>query len=531
MRRLFAAALAVALAMTGATAAEVEFISPRDGLLTTDDTLVVIGRAERGRRLNWSVRRDGVTETDTVTANWGNLFEIFVMLGPGVNLIRVEDKSLQVFYDTGLERTPSEFRPQFVHATDLSLCEDCHDTRSGRLLDGGYPWVCFGCHLVVSSNPANPGEAREDRHFRTAVADCSRCHEAHVSADPKLLRAPTSNLCGGCHATFLTAPSTHRALETGGCAACHDPHFSGYPNSLHQRLPGLCQQCHDQGLKAGDAHPALTKDASCGTCHDSHGRGKGLLRDRPNTLCEPCHAKITRRGHGDDLAACDTCHDPHGVREANLLHAGAQEACRTCHSDVAQGPNLHAPMEDGCQTCHRPHADDNLAQARQSCAGCHDLKDDQALVSLHGNLNLAPATCGICHQPHASPLPGLLKGKLHSPLAQGKCSACHGGGSERSTVITEPVTRCRMCHDFETTLRAAGAQLHQPLLDGGCITCHNPHLSAQPSLLRATEGVLCRQCHDTPKVAVGKPLHGAGQPCHACHNPHGGYRGALLAPP
>ena len=80
MRWFFLAMVALSLAISDAAANEVEFISPRDGLLTTNDTLVVIGRAQRGRRLNWSVRREGATESDTVTADWGNLFEIFVLL-------------------------------------------------------------------------------------------------------------------------------------------------------------------------------------------------------------------------------------------------------------------------------------------------------------------------------------------------------------------------------------------------------------------------------------------------------------------
>ncbi|MDF1553535.1 MAG: cytochrome c3 family protein [Deferrisomatales bacterium] len=530
MTRFLLASVAVALALTCASATEVEFISPRNGMLTTDDTLVVIGQAQRGQRLHWSVRREGITESDTVTADWGNLFEIFVLLDPGVNRIRVEDSSLEVFYDPGGGEPPPEFRPQFVHAGDLALCEDCHDPRHVRLLDGGYPWVCFGCHLVISANPANASEAQDDPHFRAAVADCSRCHEPHLSADPKLLRAPVTHLCTECHPKRRDPPSTHLALQEGGCTACHDPHFSGYPASLHQRLPGLCQKCHDQGLAAGEPHPALIGGASCGTCHDPHGRGESLLVDQAGALCARCHPQITRHGHGNVLADCGSCHDPHGTREAGMLRTGAPLRCLACHEGVDRGTTRHAALGEGCQACHRPHDDDNRRRARESCAGCHDLGGNRELASLHGNLNLTAAACGLCHPPHSSEVPRLLRGTLHQPLTQGNCSSCHGGGEDRSTVIAAPAQRCRMCHDFEKTLRAGGAQLHQPLLDGKCTACHDPHLSMRPALLRFTEKKLCSACHGDRLGATSHPT--TQEECRTCHDPHGGYGGAnLLAPP
>ena len=527
MRRLFLATLATALTLTCA-AAQVEFISPRNGLLTTDDTLVVTGRAQRGMRLAWSVHRGGVTESDTVTADWGNLFELFVLLDPGMNRIQVEDASLEVFYDPGGGEPPPEFRPQFVHSGDLALCENCHDTRLVRLLDGGYPWVCFGCHLVVSDNPVSPIEAQDDPHFRTAVADCGRCHEPHLSTDPKLLRAPITYLCAGCHPERQDAPSTHAAMVVGECIACHDPHFSGYPASLYQPLPGLCQQCHDQGLAAGEPHPALTGGDSCGTCHDPHGRVEDLLVDRTGALCARCHAQITQHGHGERLADCGACHDPHGIREGGMLRTGASSICLECHKDVGRGATRHTALEEGCHACHRPHDDDNRRRSRESCAGCHDLVGNRELGSLHGNLNLSADACGACHPPHASALPHLVRGTLHQPLAQGNCSACHGGGEDRSTVVAEPTQRCRMCHDFEKAMRAGGARLHQPLLDGKCITCHDPHMSAYPAFLRDPVDVVCRKCHDTPKLVAGQTLHGAAADCTGCHLPHGGEEAAHL---
>lgn len=293
MTRLLTLLLCFALGSPAASSAAeaVRILSPRDQTLVSTDTVTILGTARRGTQVTWSVERKGKREQDAVKADWGDLFEVFLLLDPGLNRVRVGDQDLRLFYNPGNLAPPAEFRPQTTHGRDISRCEDCHEPLTMRLREGGYPGVCLACHVVVSVNPQNTKAAREDSHFRTAIAGCGSCHEAHVSGTPKLLKASTDALCGACHQPQLPAQGAHPAYEEGGCAACHDAHFSGYAKTLLEPLPTLCQRCHSQGTDAGKPHPPLVQKGSCSQCHNPHGAGKALLRTAAKDTCAACHGR------------------------------------------------------------------------------------------------------------------------------------------------------------------------------------------------------------------------------------------------
>ncbi len=510
-------------------AGAVEIVVPPDRTVVREDTLLILGTAPQGSTVPWSVTTGTGRSQEEVRADWGNLFEIFVILEPGINRFRVGDREFRVLYDDGSREVPEGYRPLKVHADDVSRCADCHERPGGRLVRGGYPGVCLSCHVLVSANPKNPADPLRTPHFRTAVARCGRCHEPHAGTDPKLLTAGRVEVCTACHRDRGPGRSAHPALEDGGCTACHDPHYSGYPADLLRPLPGLCGRCHDQGH--GDpslVHPPQGSGRSCSTCHDPHGEAPGLLRSAVPALCTGCHGDVPGAGHGEALGTCTGCHDPHGRPGSGLLAGPVNGGCEPCHPGVGRGATVHPALDLGCQACHNPHRDGGRRPGAEPCTGCHDAARSPKLANLHGNLPIPGRTCTLCHPPHDAPGRSLVRGTLHDPLARSRCTVCHGGGARRSLEVKEPARRCRVCHAVG---RGRGA--HAPVAEGRCTGCHDPHISPRRWLLRAGGDTLCRGCHDPLRHA--HPRRRAGQDgdieCLGCHAAHGsGGPGPLIRP-
>ena len=533
--------LGAVLPAPGASAA-VEIVVPRDHTLVREDTLLILGTAPQGSTIPWSVTAPSRREEGAVRADWGDLFEIFVILEPGINRFRVGDRAFRVFYDDGIQEVPEGYRPLKVHADDVSRCDDCHEGAGGGLARGGYPGVCLSCHVVVSANPANPADPRQDPHFRAAVARCGRCHQPHAGTDPVLLTAGRVDLCTGCHPDRRPGQGPHPALDEGGCTACHDPHYSGYPGGLLRPLPGLCAGCHDRARGPRRLHAPDGSGPSCATCHDPHGETPGLLRSGAPALCTGCHRGVLGAGHGQALAACTGCHDPHAPSDTGPVN----RACGTCHPEVGRGRTVHPALELGCQACHDPHRDGGGRPGAEPCTGCHDTARSPKLASRHGSLRIPAETCTLCHPPHDAPGGSLVRGTLHAPLARGRCTVCHGGGAERSIHVDDPARRCRMCHAFEKDFAARGARPHAPVARGQCTVCHDPHMSPRRWLLRTGGDDLCRGCHDPaghahplgPARGEGAPAgarvaaeKGEAIPCLGCHAAHGsGEPGPLIRP-
>lgn len=525
----FALALLLALHAAASLAAPpLQVLVPRDKSVLRESNLTILGTAPRGTDVRWSIERKSGKEQGQVKADWGDLFELFVVLEPGVNRVRVGDRTVEVFYAVGQGPVPQGFSAQRVHSGDVSRCDDCHDSLNMRLREGGYPGVCLACHVVVSANPANTKPARDDAHFRAAIANCGRCHEAHVSGDAKLLRGATVSLCGQCHSSQTRGKDAHPAFEEGQCVACHDPHYSGYPKDLQEPLPGLCHRCHDNGKATGSAkpHPPMVQKGACRQCHEPHSSAPHLLKDTPAASCGVCHGEVLKRGHKRDLADCSRCHDAHLPMGSGMLKKGVDAACGECHEGVGQGKTVHAALEEGCGSCHDPHSDQDRQGAGKSCSNCHDVAGEQVLSDLHGNLAVPPEACPSCHQPHASPTDRLLRGKPHDPLARRQCSACHGAGIERSIKVDDVAGRCRMCHKLES---GDPSRPHDPVAKGKCTVCHDPHLANQRAFLRKPETEVCRSCHKIAAAADGRKLHEPAAACTECHAAHGGRGKNFLA--
>lgn len=208
--------------------------------------------------------------------------------------------------------------------------------------------------------------------------DCIKCHEAHTSPNPKLLKNEDANqgLCFVCHtnlkdhpdmkAVITTSRYKHGPLVSGKkrCLTCHDVHASDHKGILKKNQTELCLECHNKEIKSDedggklmdiDAHlkanpnwhaPILRieKDGGCAACHDPHGSDNfSLLRhsftknfygdfDRKDFFCFSCHdqEKIQER-----LSTDTDFRD--GTVNLHYLHVNNRKgrACRACHDEHA----------------------------------------------------------------------------------------------------------------------------------------------------------------------------------------------------
>jgi DmsE family decaheme c-type cytochrome len=165
---------------------------------------------------------------------------------------------------------PLSERAQLKAANDVALCGTCHRGQSMKMLRTG--------HMPV----------------REGKMQCSSCHNAHGTANVRLLRVGNSitESCVSCHSAQRGPFLWEHAVGRDDCTVCHDPHGSTHDRMLVAQQPMLCQRCHIHVR-----HPSTVYDAraygttnanrligrSCVNCHQNvhgsnHPSGSTFLR-------------------------------------------------------------------------------------------------------------------------------------------------------------------------------------------------------------------------------------------------------------
>ena len=375
-------------------------------------------------------------------------------------------------------------------------CHDPHATDYAPLLEAPVPGLCSNCHDLEELDPAHGGQL-------TTATNCAACHSPHGSEYATILwssnfhapfedgaceschrepfgkrirlRARGERLCEACHGEIAEegAMSVHAALQgasraDNGCLSCHDPHLSPNRSLLEEAGPALCASCHREivaGATAPTGHPPAADD--CTSCHQPHSSSNAMLLTSPReSLCSECHdleaSDLIASHLGAPLATLDclTCHSPHGAGNEKLLAA-----------------TLHPPVLEGCDTCHTGRFDELEENGKSAlCTMCHSEIEDIVSGSPRPHAALEMAACTVCHNPHASPQPKLIK------AADGKaCFECHSD--------IAPVD---------------GEQLHGVIAVLGCEACHEPHGGENEKLLRVTGSELCLSCHEVARIDIPK---------------------------
>lgn len=172
------------------------------------------------------------------------------------------------------------------------------------------------------------------------------------------------------------------------------------------------------------------------------------------------------------------------------------------------------------------------------CAPCHNMKPSADELRRAGPDN----PCAACHRKMTE------EKHVHGPVGVYQCLDCHDGASTPAR-YRAPVgdgALCNPCHFDKAEQFAARKFIHGPVQVGQCQWCHDPHGSAHPAQMVQATNDLCLQCHEPIGKSThvvrgvggqGHPLTGVRNPlnaerpfsCAACHDPHAGAVGSLLA--
>jgi DmsE family decaheme c-type cytochrome len=170
-----------------------------------------------------------------------------------------------------------------AHKSSSVSCLDCHSPhhfmQEQFLLRKPQPELCYGCHLEVEADFAQPFRHRVDEK----LVRCTDCHNQHGSFRRPQLRASAQqdSACLKCHYE-KSGPYVfeHAPLRTEGCTSCHVPHGSQNPRMLKVSQVNLvCLECHTvtfgNGAMVRDTpgfHDQAAKFQACTLCHVSiHG--------------------------------------------------------------------------------------------------------------------------------------------------------------------------------------------------------------------------------------------------------------------
>jgi DmsE family decaheme c-type cytochrome len=142
-----------------------------------------------------------------------------------------------------------------------------------------------------------------------------------------------------------------------------------------------------------------------------------MLRDSEPHLCLQCHNEVKsnftmpfRHRVLEATMRCSDCHNPHGGFELKQtrLTIGADAPCLKCHTQY-QGPFVyeHSPVKvEGCAICHDPHGSNNprllrRAEVFQLCIECHtnahDMGGAPGTPSFHNLATPRFCNCTTCH--------------------------------------------------------------------------------------------------------------------------------------
>lgn len=100
--------------------------------------------------------------------------------------------------------------------------------------------------------------------------------------------------------------------------------------------------------------------------------------------------------------------------------------CKGCHEDLVNKKKVHPPAAEDCTTCHEYSEEDEMAQVKLAiegndlCLTCHTERQEEMEAKKFVHAPIKDLGCKVCHTPHSSDFPRLLKANLNQV-----CLACH----------------------------------------------------------------------------------------------------------
>jgi formate-dependent nitrite reductase cytochrome c552 subunit len=298
-------------------------------------------------------------------------------------------------------------------------------------------------------------------HYQIELA-CEACH-----AKPFGGREALQETCTGCHAAELKAANdTHplakftdprnadrlEKLDATLCVTCHVEHRPAVTGRMGVTLAGdFCFHCHQDIAKDRPSHEGMAfntcNSAGCHKYHDNRALYEDFLAKHLDSPALKAGGKLRARSLKDALEI-----------KAPLAQ-GDLKGDPPIHQDWLQ--TAHAKAGVNCSGCHKSEA----ADARQSCAECHQQEDKGFRAGKHGMrlaAGLSPMTPGMARRP-------MRAEAKHTELG---CTTCHA--AHRFDTQKAAVQACLGCHDdshskgFSSSKHAAGGVT--------CASCHMPRV-------------------------------------------------------
>ena len=263
---------------------------------------------------------------------------------------------------------------------------------------------------ALTSNPA-------DSSLYAGTDTCRTCHEEIAKSYD--------------HGPHWKTMLNHRGVQYQGCEACHGPgkehaeaggdvtKIISFKALSREESSKRCLSCHELGEEHTNflRSEHLKNNVGCVDCHSAHHPTveRALLTTPQPMLCYGCHNEVkpefSKPYHhrvNEGLITCSNCHNPHGGFLTRQLRttAAQDQVCFSCHTDKT-GPFVfeHAPVKtEGCVVCHTPHGSSNPRLLKRSqinllCLECHTLTVDSAapgIPSFHNQAQKYQA-CTLCH--------------------------------------------------------------------------------------------------------------------------------------
>ncbi len=207
------------------------------------------------------------------------------------------------------------------------------------------------------------------------------------------------------------------------------------------------------------------------------------------------------------------------------------DTCATCHADIATkfstNPHAKLALEHGgkgvtCESCHGP------GKAHVDSGG-------DATKIFQFSTATPKQVVEKCLACHAGEHPN-FKRSPHSEAGL-SCISCHSNHSFKAEGFLLKASQPMLCYQCHGDVKGTFAMpFHHPVNEGAvtCSDCHDPHGTFRENNLksRVDENLICTKCHlETRGPFVYEHAAVKGEGCMGCHTPHGSQNARLLNMP
>ena len=232
------------------------------------------------------------------------------------------------------------------------------DTEHRLRLDGSYT-LCVSCH-----------EMKKDMFSKDLDIDIedTNLNDANGGGDiPSYHKSFIEKKCRACHTVTRESPQLPVVYKMCFQVDCHDASLIEETFQHSEALQGDCLLCHNQHGSQYGAHIVNDQQKLCRACHPLL-RGVELSKEEREVSGEDFHDHYTilfRKLVPDQKDNCAYCH---GQDHSERIHGKGIVSCYQCHNYIKElikgkkgkPKNIHETfvwfVREKCTLCHNPHS-------------------------------------------------------------------------------------------------------------------------------------------------------------------------------